>query len=83
MNNKSDDSPMDIEVLARKYVSSKKELQEFTKAKDGPVEYKWEIILREILRKINTGNYENKEKIITINKRIKDYVDEFFSVYVE
>jgi hypothetical protein len=83
MAKKSDNRQKDIETLAREYVSSKKELQEFTKAKDGPVEYKWEIILREILKKKNTGSYENKEKVITINKRIRDYVEEFFSVYVE
>ena len=83
MTKESNYRPKDIETLAKEYVSSKKELQEFTKAKDGPVEYKWEVILREILKKLKTGNYENKEKIITINKRIRDYVEEFFSVYVD
>ncbi|APJ04068.1 hypothetical protein [Silvanigrella aquatica] len=79
MSSKSENAPPDLESLAKEYVNSKKELQEFTKAEEGPVEYKWELVLREIIRKMKTGHIENKDRLITINKKIKDYVEEFFS----
>lgn len=79
MNSNAEKSIIELELLAKKYVNSKRELHEFTKAGDGPIEYKWEMILREILNKLKTGSYENKEKLVTINKKIKDYVEEFFS----
>ena len=74
-------SPSEIEGLAKEFIKPLKELHEFTKAENGTLEYKWEMIIREILKKQKTGKFENKDKLITINKKVKDYVEEFFSKY--